>query len=67
MGSRKEHYYRLLYPPFLVIRAWNREDAGIYLQQQYGLSKYRLDIALVRVEEGIGDDNLVDVDLIGES
>ncbi len=64
MGSRKEHFYRLLYPPYIILRAWNREQAREYLRKHYGLSTYRLDIALVRVDEGIGDDDLVNVDLI---
>lgn len=64
MGRKKEHYYRLLYPPFLILRAWNREQAREYLRKNYGLSTYRLDIALARIEEGIADDALVNVDLI---
>jgi len=64
MGHKKEHYYRLLYPPFLILRAWNREQAREYLRKNYGLSTYRLDIALARIEEGIADDALVNVDLI---
>ncbi len=63
MGGKKEHYYRLLYPPYIILRAWNREQVREYLRKKYGLSTYRLDIALARIEEGIADDALVDVNL----